>query len=557
MKKQSFFFAAILISIICYSQNYSLSSSQELKNRKGSIYMNLLGADENNIYTLKVTNKVRGVGINNAYDTYYSLCKYDNNLNPVFETELNKMIGDQLFQSLLFLQKRLYLFVWNFKKKSFILSAVELDKVTGNKLGDLKELYSYKKEDKWDDMEYTVKLNPDSSGFIISGQNTNNEKFDDAHYVTLVDKNLNITASVKMTPPIDHKMQMFAMENIIPEKNNDMLLFGRLIQATEIKKNQLKWEYKFHVIYRFDNKGNKLAEYAIDLKDKTIENCKIMQPPGTSDIYLSGFYSNKTESGKINGAFITKLENNSLKAGPIATKELNPVVNYTGYSQILFRDPLFDLGNKRIFLVAETYNEKIDRGRITDETKSYSMGNSSSVREFRQLNTYTYAYGDMLVVNLDLSSVSVKNLTVLNKQQTEKIAESPYSPYPAMEAPFPTGKPDQYNYYEGVAPFYSSTCVALINNKLMIMYNEQNKEVAAIEEKKETKHLGFDKSVLSCFTVDVNTGTVSKKEIATTTDQPIFMPRFGFVSGSNVFLPAMLLTRTLEAELKLAKISIR
>jgi hypothetical protein len=556
MKKQFIFIVSLFIATLSHTQNYSLNSSQVIKNPKGSAYMNLLCSDEKSIYALKVTNKVRGIGRDNGYDTYYSFCKYDNGLNQVFETDLNKLIGNKIFECLVPLQKSIYFFISDYQKKTFILYGVELDRTTGNKVGDFKEIYSYKKEDKWDEMDFTIRVNSDSSGFIVTGQNSNSEKFDDAYYISLVDKNLNNTGFTKINPPIDHKMQMFAMENIISVNNNTFFLFGRLIQAIEVKKNQLKWDYKNHVVYRFDNKGNKLAEYAIDLHDKNIENCKLMMPPGTSDIYLAGLYSNKTESGKINGAFISKLSNDNLRISQTSIKEMSPAYSYVGYGHILFREPIYDLKRKRVFMVAEPYNEQIDRGRLTTDKTTFSSHDISFQHDFRELNTYTYDYGDFFIMHFDLSTTAVKNLSLLKKKQTEKIAECPYNSYPTMIAAFPIGKPERYNYYAGVAPFYSSTCVDLVQDKLLLMYNEQDPAVKKDEETKETKHLGFNRSVLTCFSFDVNSGAFTKKEITTCTDQPIFMPRLGLATGSNMFLPAMVLTRRLESELKLTKVVV-
>src|SRR5262249_12844943 len=239
MRKQPLFIISFVVSLACQSQNFSLTSSKDINNRKGSLYMNIAGAVKSDVYVLKVSNDLRGLGKDNGFDTYYSLCKFDDNLNMVFDHGLNKLIVDKIFQSLGIFEEHLYLFISDYKQKSFVLYGVELDKITGDKIGDLREVFSYRREDKWDQIDFTIKPNPDSSGFIVVGRNTNDEKFDDAYYVSLVDKSLANGGTLKINPPIDHKMQSFELENIVSEKGNSFLLFGKLFQGVEVKKNQL------------------------------------------------------------------------------------------------------------------------------------------------------------------------------------------------------------------------------------------------------------------------------------------------------------------------------
>ena len=107
-------------------------------------------------------------------------------------------------------------------------------------------------------------------------------------------------------------------------------------------------------------------------------------------------------------------------------------------------------------------------------------------------------------------------------------------------------------------PFYSSVTSMLVKNKLIFLFNDHSGNTAAKTSDDRVKSItNFKKSVAYGISLDIATKEVNRKILLSNEDEPVLMPRFGFVSGNEVYMPAMKMKVMGKTEMKMGKITVR
>src|ERR1700733_11739613 len=79
---------SLLLLCTVNAQNYSLTWGDETKMKKGTVDMQLVGADNTGVYFLEGDLRMKSYFVIGAsFKTAYKLKKFDNNFNQVFEKD--------------------------------------------------------------------------------------------------------------------------------------------------------------------------------------------------------------------------------------------------------------------------------------------------------------------------------------------------------------------------------------------------------------------------------------------------------------------------------------
>ena len=170
-----------------------------------------------------------------------------------------------------------------------------------------------------------------------------------------------------------------------------------------------------------------------------------------------------------------------------------------------------------------------------------SMGTDRSI-------TFRFENKDIVIVKANKDG-QIKWTNIIPKWQEEEMSSGYTAAY--------------YNGYAsalargGGMPYYSSYINLLKNNKLILILNDNSTATVNPQYGDKIPMLdNFKKSNLYGISIDLATGKMTRKLIATNGAENIFTPRHAFVMNNEVLVPSWqihLLTRT---ELKLAKITV-
>ena len=561
MKKYLLLLLTLNAAVFCSSQSFDVKSGEKVSVSKGSVYMKPLMKDETGAYFLKMENK-------SGKSCLYALDKYDKNLNSVYDNCIEKYTGDKIIQNIVVMQDRIYVFFSEWSKKKFAVFGLELDKATGNAVGKEKLIIEWTLEDRMNRYDLRIKAGEDGSNCVITA--TNDSPADNAYHIIVVDVNLDVKYAIKAEPKIAAN-QVFELENVVTERSNSAIIAGRLYDIVGSGKNT-RWELKRLLIQRYDVNGKMVADITPDLKEKRITSYKVFRVPQSADIMLAGIYVN-TGASSPSGLFFSKLDP-ELKLGNVSVKNFNSndierwkaLEKYPGIYSFIFYDVLFDKNKNRLFLFAETYDYRQERGTYWyHDPVGRRPGQQGSVatemglykNATKNIFTYIYHCGEMMVTDVDLTSSSIKNYYSIDKRQVEIIAENEDNNFPAIYDAFVNRAPSNYIYGQGVAPFYSSFSTSEVGDKLMIIYNQQEEIPESKSRKDKDDYPDFNDSQLNCVSIDLKSGEVTKKIIAANNDdQPVYMPRFAFASGNEILIPSLKITSKLKADCKLSRVTI-
>lgn len=558
MKKLILPIAVMLVAIQGEAQEFETKAAAPLAVTKGTVYMKLLFAADGDIYSLKVQDMVKKLNCS------YSICRYDKNMTMLYESSLDKLVGDRFFEGVYSTKGRIYLFTADYhdKNRKYTIFGIEIDAKTGNATGAEKVLYTYDLLSNWDKVFTRIVPDADSSRFIITSLSDN--KDDPFYYNTVVDLNLGTSFTIKATPRTPES-QVFRMEDVILENNNTLILTGKIFDVIREPKGGTSRKFKRYSIQRFDMKGKKILDYTLNLKDKYPINCKLFKLPASSELLLAGTYYDDETKVETKGVFFTKLDNATLASGELSVKEFTNDekfnrdldISYPGINSFYFNNFSYNAATKKLFLVAETYALNITKDRYwydvvtIDADKTISRKNES----MNTVSTYTYHCGDMLVVDVNPESKSINRYYLVAKRQVEKIAESEENNYPGILNAFSGNQPDDYMWPLSVAPFYSSYSFHFLNNNFYLFYNEQLKK--EVNTKEKDRYPGYYTSTLKCVTINTQSGSITTKTMKANEPQFVFMPRFILPAGKDIYAPAMNVTPKIDASFKLSKFTLR
>jgi hypothetical protein len=573
-------YLSLLLGISMFSvsaQTYSVKWGEETKLKKGSIDFDIINADETGVYVVEGKMRMKSYFVIGAtYGTDHKLIKFDKDYNDVFTQNYRHELKGLNYKGIMFLKKDMYLFADDYikREKRYIVYGTKIDRATGLANGDMKELASYQLDSKKDDFEYSLTPNADSTHWLLIGDVSSEENV--AISVTVLDKQLKVKGT---TTPIRFSFspKSFTLEDVLLTKDNKFLVVGRQYDQVPIgKRNKTRRTFTKYVFSKYNSKGQKEMDLPTDIGDHYAINGKAIQLPD-GGLSFAGFYSNNRKKTEVNGVFVYKMDvvngvvlqssfkelsegmldqavedeadmDNELKKEKKEREKAKEEDDDDGLSKnFVIRGVEYNPANGSLLLIAEL--SKFEQYSVMNSsynsmTKSYS--NSWTTY-------YRFTNSDLMVINTN-SKGEIEWVNTLPKKQVETI-QSGRTSGPGVSV---YSDPTSLFARGGGMPFYSSFSYMLRDNKLIFLFNDhaQNDNVQKLGDKAKMVY-NFRKSVAYAVSLDLNNGLFKRKLLLTNQDDPVLMPRFGFVVGKEFFLPAMKMKTFGKTEFKIGKVAVK
>lgn len=555
MKKAFFFLTAILLYQFSPAQKANITWGDEFKLKKGSTDLDVVFTDNSGVYVKESHAALRSYFVIGATTRESAtLIKLDKNLAEVYKNDFNKELKGKEYETLFFIQNKLFLFATDYskKQKTLTLFAAEIDKATGEMTGDWKEVTSWQKEEKSEDISFRSTYNADSSRLVLVSSIEGKEK--NNYEVREFDLSLKqVNKPIRITNEFDPKT--FQLEDVLYTTNENVVLVGRKYEYEEGKKKKAKFlQFTNYNVRIYNNTGSLVKEINTDIDAKWLVSSKVLQLP-TQELVLAAFYSDTKKGKEINGMLVQRIDattgevisssqqqlNTSMIAaveedkdddGDDETKKerkerekLEKIQNEEdGFSKYMkFRDFIYT-ADKGLVILAEKYDS------YTYTTSTYEAGFGTSPGRWRTTTYQVYECGDLLMSKMDAKG-NISWLHVMPKQQREVIQGSSgtsYSGFSIGSSFFYTG----YNW-----PFYAGVGVLPGKNSISIIFNDHKKNADVLQlGQKVKKATYFGRSHCFAVILDPVSGKYQRTQLFDNKDVPTAMPRLGSVLGNDFYL---------------------
>ncbi|MEO6610806.1 MAG: hypothetical protein ABIT05_16385 [Chitinophagaceae bacterium] len=568
---------ALLISLSCFSQtSYKLTWGEEMKLKKGTADLDIMAADNTGLYFTE-KRKAKTMFSIGAPPSAYKLYKMDQNFGEVFDKEYKKELKGLDFQSFQALGNDLFLFSTDYQRKErlFKVFGAKIDKNSGDLLGDFRELGSYELESKRDD--YDMKVSPIHNGnaFLMVSNISGSDRV--SLGVCLLDKSLKKISNTVINLSFDP--DLYQLQDVQYTKNNKIILLGKEYEEAQIgKKKKKRLVFKQFVMAIYNTTGEKEKDVVMDADDRYIISGKLIEQ-STGELLLAGFYSNAAKKDDLNGFFINKVDPEKGVLLLSSFKDINSGMLGKSYEDAADEDDE-SKESKKLAQKAKDDDEEEDFPNsfiiksidinpadnsiiITSEVSKYSYYSyvnstyNSSTRTWTRTTTFVHRFTnqDILVINADQGG-NIKWLNALPKSQLEEIrtTSNSYGTWASLEY-------DRSGYFAaaGGMPYYSSYKSLIHNNSLVLLLNDHtsNNVNPGYGDRVKTVSNFRKRSNIYGVSIDLASGKMTRKIIASNNDETILMPRHAFVINNQVVVPSWRQHLMAKTELKFAKIFVK
>ena len=558
----------LIVTVICFflahysnSQAPTTTWGDEFKMKKGSTDLEVVYADKTGVFVREGHRVLKSYFIIGASTRESAtLIKLDKGFAEEYRNDYNKELKGKEFEDFFFIKDKLYILASVYSKKDRTLQvfAAEINKKDGEVSGEWKEVTSWQKEEKKDELNYNFTYNSDSSKMIAVSTDEGKEK--SKFEVKQFDVKMNAVGSpISISNEYDPKT--FQLEDVIYTTTGNVLLVGRVYEYEEGKKKKSKnLQFKNYVIRIYSSTGNLLKEINTEIDAKWLVSTKVAQIPN-KDIVLAAFYSNTKKGKEINGMLVQRINANSGEVISTSQKDLNTslisVIDETqentddaddeskqerkereklekikddedGFSKYLrFRNFIYTDDNG-IVILAEKYHH------YTYTSTNMNGGGFGGVAGGSRITYYdVYECGDMMMSKMDAGG-KISWLHVLPKNQKEIIQSGSSTAGPGLN--FNVGT----NYFRGYNfPFYAGLGSLALpgKNSLAILFNDNTKNENVLQLGQKVKlATRFGKTECYAVYLDAATGKYTRKSIFSNRDQPTAMPRLGIPIGKDFYL---------------------
>jgi len=566
----------ILLSSAILAQSYKVQWGEDMKIKKGSVDMEIIHADKDGVYFVEGKMRMKSYFVIGAtYGTAYKLLKFDRNYSLVYEKEFKRELKDRDFHSIQYMNKNLYLFAFDYNKKEkvFTVYGIKVDMATGQASGEMKLMGSFQREMKDEAFNFAFKPTEDSTRWMLVGDISNAQHT--ALSISIFDKEL------KMLEKSDIKFgfakNTFDLEDVILTKDNKFVVMGKEFEFVETGKKKKKSvrTFKKYSLAKYNKDGVRELEVPTEVGDNfTISGKLIAAPDGK--FYLAGFYASNVKKNEIAGVFLNMLDPVTGQVIKSSTQEISGAQLSQGIDDgsddddeikeskkskqkakedddeidfgksFVIRDVVYNPQNNGFLILSEVFKF---------EEYSYVEQNYNSTTKTwnsRWVTVFSYINSDMLVVNAT-SDGQISRINYIPKYQVESIRS-----YSGTTGISYGQNPNEFFAKGGGMPFYSSFTHMLYKDKLYFVFNDSERNGGVINGREKVRMISnFKKSSAFGLELDLTTGIIKRKSLFSNEDEPIVMPRFGFVSGNEMFLPAMRMKALGKTEFKMGKITIK
>lgn len=494
-----------------------------------------------------------------------TLMKFDDSMQKLFEKSYDKELENKLYKTFFFLNGKAFLLASVYDKNTFTstLLAVEVDKNSGELIGDWATLDTQTKDSKLGSVYYKAMYNHDSTKMVLASALFGVEE--SKYQIRLFGDKL-----MPLNQPIisikDFHARTFVLEDLIYTAEGNVVLMGRQFKYKEGKNKTIdNLELDDYVFRIYGADGTIIKNINADSNAKWVISTGIQQMPN-KELVFGAFYGDKAEPQQINGLLIQRI---------------NPVTGeiITTHEKILHSYKR-KISNGKNYIDKRSKEEKELEKRIKQEWEPYSkdMGFRSFIPTadngvvilaekedgFKHYSSYTtsgsnvpftnryqrYEYGDLLMVKLN-GAGSVDWMHLLPKDQREDGSSTDrrnfFGSYTAKSF-FETGSKE---------PLYSGFGVLASTNTIHIFFND-NGSNADVLKAEQLVAMNEEHYKSHCFEIKLNpiTGEYTRNKLFTNKGIPTAMPRLGLAVDNTFHLLGYELKLLGKTKLVLAKINI-
>lgn len=552
MRQLTVLFLGLCLVLPAFSQKPKIEWGDEFKLRKGSTDLNVVYSDNSGVYLQESHFALKSYFVIGAtLRNSSTLVKLDKNLSEIYSNDFNKELKGKQFDQFFMLQNKMLVLAYDYNKreKSLKLSAAEVDKSTGQLIGDWNDLAEFQKDSKKDDVNYRVALNADSTKMVIVSSVEGKSK--NTYQVQEFDKNYKASKPAVISNEFDP--QTFQLEDVLYSDKKRITLVGRILKYEEGKKKKSKFlDFQNYNIRMYDETGKQIAEINTDINGKWLMSTKLVQKKG-NDLILAAFYSNKKKGKSVDGMLIQRIDPQSGNVISTKEKEINTSLLATvsedadaddngdgketkaerkerenfnkikdegeGFSKYMkFRD-IYYTADHGLVILAEKYHHY-----FYTSSSYVSGGNGTGHWENREYSMYEC--GDLMMCKVDAEG-NVIWMQVLPKDQRESI----------QVANGRDGLTTHSYFYPTNMPFYAGFGSMEKNNSLYIFFNDNPKNSDVTKPGQKVKStFRFGKSDCYLLALDEATGKFSRSAFFSNTDVPTSMPRLGTVTDDMMYI---------------------
>ncbi|WEK37500.1 MAG: hypothetical protein P0Y53_08295 [Candidatus Pseudobacter hemicellulosilyticus] len=580
MKRVTLLLLAIGVCLSCLSQKPSITWGDEFKLKKGSLDLEVIHTDETGVYLQEGHMTMKGFYVIMAtMRTSASLVKLDKNLSEVYRNDFNKDLRGKEFVQFFACQEKLLLFASEYSKaeRTMIIYAAEVNKADGELAGMWKQVCSFQKEEKKDEINFKIIPNADSTRFVVVSSVEGKER--NEYQVQEFDKTIK-AGGKPVVISNEFEPKKYQLEDLLYTMDKKIILVGRNLDYEEGKKKKAKFlNFQHYNIRIYDAQGKQETEINTNINGKWLSSTKLVLEKNR-DLILAAFFSNEKKGKTIDGLLVQRIDpvngkvistsekqinNSMLSADMNAASETDDDDDKESKTERKERERLEKLrdeaeGFSKFMRFRQIYTT-VDNGVVIMAeafrhyyyTRSTLTGTGiNGMTTYRDETVSVYESGDLMMVSIDAAG-NIGWLQVVPKQQREEIVVGYLGG---------SGVSFGYNYagfFENTnRPFYSGFGVIQDKGILHVLLNDNPKNAAVTQAGQKVKYATrLGRSHCFVLSVDEKTGKFTRKFFFDNRDVPTAMPRLGSVIGENMYMVGKTDRTMGKSKIAVAKIAIK
>jgi hypothetical protein len=502
-----------LLSICSYSQQVSVSWSDDFKMRGKVDDINLIGSDsEGNTYLYR-SSRTNMLGVEGK--RVEELVKYNKDLKEIFDYTYKKELEKTYVEKFVIIKDKLYLIAFQNGKgtsNSKVFSVVEINKATGEFVGQAVPIGNFSRDDKWP-LPVTVRFSQDSTKLILIGDvsSYNSNKYVVQFYIS----DWPVTTAAKAIKHPDY----FAVNDVVLTSDQRLVILGKIFDYIPGKKKKEYIQvFKGYDIRIFDLAGKQISQGKLEMEGKQIISAKLIEQ--NKNFVIAGMYDD--------GIFVSKLNNDgtlsnakfqSLKQSEIEKDNEGKDYKSEGKTDDYVVRHILPQADGSVIVLAELFNQY-----------NFAKVESGDNPYYRDI----YTSGDLFAFKAD-KDLNIAWSTVLPKRQVEDyvngIGYGYFFSYPTHQTIFGSGV---------MMPMYGSVYPVQYNDKILLFFNDNPANASVTNANSKAKRMMKpDKSAGYMVALDPQTGNMKRQEIYQNDGLPIAMPRFAVPAPGGIYVAGM------------------
>lgn len=591
IKKISKTFLFLCVTVFVYSQNPKVSWGDEILVKKGTTD---IGID--------YVDNTGGIYIQESHiakDNYVlfgflrqsaTLIKVGKNLNQEFLHEYDDELKGKEFETFLYTKSKLYLMASDFDKRTNIYTvfAQQIDKSTGEKIGNWKILGTWDLPDYKRNVEFEYTYSYDSSRIILLCKKTDYSKYKKTIEVQYgkrtkekeitgditrrkiefrtYDTDLNAADTMLTTISFEDSVKK-SIEEVLITSNSQIVIVRswthQFFSKVNDNKNLFTKEYYISV---YNKTGKKIFEIAPEMNNKYLLGARtVIRNDG--HLFFFSLYCNDYYGNQVNGVLWQNIDINSGNVVSQYNKDIEPVPNASvsmkgndednedeSKEEKKDRKEMELLSENRFnvdrFFAFENFIAQDNESLviIVEENLDYDFSRTTGSQTMSNAYYKGFEHGNIFMFKIIPEKNSVVWMNVIPKLQKQLKSVGDGNPQV-------TGSTYKYVNKAYRVPMFAGLGMFQQNSNINLIFSDHpdNKTVLKIGPSfRMVKN--FAKADCYVLQLDIKTGKLKRSLLFNNTEYPTSMPRLGYMNGADYYMIGIKGKFLTKSELKLAKL---